>query len=566
MAGNSVPISIKLNAIDGVTAKVAAINARLAKVTAPVSRLQTSFANLGKESGLSAIGESLGKVGSNGKEFFDNLFSGVAKAGLAIVAAGGALYKLTDSFAQAGNEIQNVSERLGISTDAFQELAFAFHMADISQEDFVASMQKLQKNMVEARMGTGDAMHAFNALGINLKTSSGRVKNAEEVLGEFADGIHGIKDAALKTKLVMTVFGKSGAPLLNLLSQGSAGIAKFRAEARRVGAVMDKDQIANASGFDDAMKSVGATLLMVRNIVGSAVAPELVKIGEALQSYILDHVDDIKSFAKQFAEGIPGALKMATDALASLWQAVQPVISIIKTLADTFGGLNLILGVLTAYIFGPAIASFVALAGSIISLGTSIGGLIIRLGGLVLGPIIAMFGTFFSAIFSGLPILGALNAVLIANPIGAIVTGVALLAAGFVFLYKNVKPVADLIDWTFDKLKSLAGITGTGDFFGHGTIKTKTPELPQGAFGAAMPQMASTQQSAFGIPGLGQPTIGPPVGAQAVQQDAAKGSVNKTENQVTVSFENLPRGTKVEQTKTEAPLDLFMGYASPVLN
>lgn len=585
MASN-VPVVIKLTAVDAVTAKLAGMNAKLAKMTGPITRTSMSFKSLGGEVGrtFSTLGvtqaiSSLGKVGSAGKEFLGEVVGAATKAGLAITGAGASLFALAHTFSQSGDNIKNVSERLGLTTDAFQELSYAALQGDISQEDFTQAMTRLQKAMVETRMGTGEAQHAFNALGISMAGQGGRIKKSEEIFGEFADGIASVKDEALRTKLVLTVFGKSGAPMLNMLKDGAAGIQKFRDEARKIGAVMDKDQIKAAEEFDSGMKSIGATLTSVRNIIGAAVAPAILNLGRTLQDYILKHTDDIKDFAKQFADALPGAIDKAIAFLKYLKDAVQPVLAVLKMLTDYFGVMNVALTALVAYVAGPVISSFLGLASAILSSVASMSTMILSLGRLAVGalmPAISAIVAFIGSVASGSTVMAAFNAIMIANPIGVIVTAVGLLAAGFYFLYKNVEPVAELVDSFFGTLKKIGRFLLT-PILGWEEAQIKTPDLPKGNFGLDIGPNSSNQLSSFSPPTLGPnsssqlssftpPTLGPSLGVASVASQAAKGSVNQTESRVQIDFSNMPRGTRVETTKTETPLDFSIGYAGAGLD
>jgi len=471
MAGNSVPVVIKLTAIDEVTAKLAGMNAKLAKITAPAMKTQMAFRGVGGEisKAFKMIGagpaiESLSNIGSKGKDFLGDVVGAATKAGLAIAGAGASLFALAHSFANTGDNIKNVSERLGISTDAFQELAYAALQADVSQEDFTAAMTRLQKGMVETRMGTGEAMNAFNALGIEMNKADGSAKKSDQVFSEFADGIAGVKDESLRTALVMKVFGKSGGPLVTMLAEGSAGIEKFRKEAKRIGAVIPEDEIKIAAQFDGALKGIIATFTGIKNVIGAAVAPALLALGKSLQEYIIKYTPEIRAFAKSFAESLPGAIDKSIELFKSLWASLQPVISVLKTIIDYVGAFNVALIAVVAYIIGPAVASFLSFAGAII------------------GPAVGALVSFIGMIATGTPFMAAFNAVLLANPIGLIIAGVALLGTAFTLLYNNVEPFKKLIDGLWESTKSFFSWFGGP----HGSTMPKIPAMPAGNFGLDM--------------------------------------------------------------------------------
>lgn len=515
MAGDKkLPVTVVIGAIDNVTYKVMSINEKLKKVTAPVGRVKAAFSSLGEESGLGKLTKSLGKIGETGKEFFGTVADTILKVGAASVAAAGAVYGLVHTFADAGDEIAVVSSRLGLTTKSFQELAFAANQVNIPQEQFVGGLTKLSKGIGEAAAGTGEALIGFNALGISVRDNQGKLRNLDDILPEVADKLGEIKNQNLRNAIAMKLFGREGAKLNELFNEGSEGLAKFRAEANRVGAVMTPEQIKSAQEFDNGMKSVMSTLLSVRNVIGAALAPVLVDLGRKLQDFILSHQKEIKAFASAFAEKLPAVLADIAGKLQVIGTVLAPVITLIGYLSDKFGGLNLIITGLLAWFGGPLLSSFLAFAGA--------------LSGAVI-PAMQVGVTVFGLLFGAVQTLAAGLAALVGWPvlIGAALVGAVTLA------YKHWKPFADFIDGIYNKVSG---------FFGGSQIGSTTASA-----GASASQASFAPQANFGF--------GKTVDASLRSQPPIK-----TESVVQVNFENMPKGTRVEQVRSETPLNLSMGY------
>lgn len=346
--------------------------------------------------------------------------------GAVTVAAVGAIFGITKSFADAGDEVALVSKRLGLTTDAFQELAYAANQANVPQELFTASMTKFTKGIGEAGAGTGEALIGFNALGISVRDGSGKLKTLEQLLPSVADKLGAIHNQNLRNAIAAKLFGREGAKLNDIFNEGSAGLEKLRAEARKVGAVMTPEQIKAATEFDEGMKSIMATIMMVRNVIGAALAPVIIDLGKKLQTYILDHREEIKQFAAAFAEKLPGVLADIAGKLQAVGTFLAPVVSLISFLADTFGGVNV------------AIAAFA-----------------LRFGMLL--PTLKFAWSLFSLLFTVVQTLGIGLAALVGWPV---LIGAALVGAVFL-AYKYWKPFGDWVDDKVAKVRSFLGLGGS---------------------------------------------------------------------------------------------------------
>lgn len=505
--GKKLPISVVISAVDNVTYKVMAINEKIKRITAPVGKVQAAFKTLGDEAGLTKLGAQFGKIGSTGKDFFSELGGAMAKVTGIGIAAASAIYGVTSSFAHAGDDIAMMSRRLGLTTDQFQELSYAAKKANVDQETFNSSMGKLSKGIAEAAAGQGEALIGFNALGISVRDQAGHLRTLDGMLPEVAEKLGAIKNQNLRNAIAAKLFGREGAKLNDMFIDGAKGLKEMAAEARKVGAVMSPEDIKLASEFDDGFKSIGSTLLMVRNIIGAALAPSVLKLGKTLQTYILDNRDKIRDFAQAFAEKLPGALERVWELFKGVASALAPVIKFGSWLVDTFGGTAVAVAALAAY-FAPLITSFLAFAGAIA--GVVVPALTTA------WSILTIIGTVLSAIGTAIVALVGWPVILAAAFVGAAIA-----------IWKYWEPISKFFTEMWDKVKG---------FFGAGATINGT---------------LTTQQA---------PALGPALGMGQTVDAAARSSSTKNENSVLVRFDNAPTGTRIERQKDSGGLDLSMGF------
>jgi hypothetical protein len=510
MAENKFPVTVVIGAVDNVTYKVMEINQKLERITKPLGQLKTAFGDLGRESGLNKLGSAIGNVGTKGTALFKELGAAGLKVGAILATVGFAFAKIVKGAADSGDAIKDASDRLGVSTKFFQEFQFAASQTGVDMAKVEAGLTKFSKALGDAQAGTGEGVGVFRGLGIALKDSAGKARGMEKILPELADKLQKIQDPALRNSVAMRLFGRDGAKLAVTLGKGSAGLAEFSKEAQRLGLVMGDDQINSANAFNDSWDKLALSVGRARDAFGAELFPVLIELFEKLSTFLAENRPQIIEFARAFAKELPGILMTLKDLFVGLWGAVQPLIAGFKMLTSIFGTTNTVLAILAGYVGGPVIMSFLSFGKAIWQLGAAAMPVLIR-GFMML-----------------LPLFKGLTALMIANPIGAIIAGVVVLGGLAVLLYNKWEPFRNLIDGIWEKIKAV------GSFIGGGV---------KSLFGG---ESAAT---------------GSPLDAKAVVKGAQGIASSKTENQISVNFENMPKGTRVIQNKAEAPMDLSMGYS-----
>lgn len=510
MAESRFPVSVVVNAVDNVSFKLLQINEKLEKITKPLNRLKGAFGTLGKEAGLDKLGAALGNVGTKGSAFFKELGAAGLKV-VGLLASIGAGFKfLVKGAADSGDAILDSSKRLGISSKFFQEFQFAASQSGVEMEAVEGILTKFSKNIGEASSGAGEAVGVFRGLGIKLKDAKGQTRGMAELLPELADKFKQIKDPALRNAVAMKLFGREGVKMTEVLMGGSEGIKAMAEEANRLGLVIGEDKLKAADNFNDSWNKLILTITRTRDAFGAELFPVLIELFEKISTLIAENRPQIIAFAQAFARDLPRILVQIKDLIVGLWGAVQPLISAFQFLTRIFGTTNTVLGIMSVIIGGKLLMSFVAFTTSLF-----------QLGGAVLPVVIRGFGLLW-------PVIAKLSMALLANPIGIwVAAGAALVGLG-VLLYNKWEPFRNLVDAIWGKIKSIGSVVGSGvsKLFG----------------GSAAPQ-------------------GAPLGGAQTTEAANSQLLNRTENQISVSFDNVPKGVRVTQDKAQAPIDLNLGYS-----
>ncbi|MGH2271923.1 hypothetical protein ACQ9LF_08995 [Anaerohalosphaeraceae bacterium U12dextr] len=217
--------------------------------------------------GLKAAEQSIKKWGQSISSFGKKMMG----LGTAIVAP---LITIATKTADFLHELEEMSIVTGIAAESLYALSYAADQNGVSMQGLVKSMIFMHKNLFAVQKGSKSAVEAFGRLGLSAKDLAGKTPDQQFLL--IADRIASIKDPTLRAALALKVFGRSGAMLLPLLSQGSGAIRAYQAELKRLGATVSSEDIQAAAGF---YKEVKKLWWVVKNgliqSIGSALIPML---------------------------------------------------------------------------------------------------------------------------------------------------------------------------------------------------------------------------------------------------------------------------------------------------
>jgi len=146
--------------------------------------------------------------------------------GFAAYLSADALVSFTKAQIDAMDALDEMSQKIGISTDELSKLAYAAKFSGVDIDSLQTGLVKLSKATIDAASGTGSASDAFRDIGVSVKDASGNLKSTEALIYDIADAFAKYEDGAGKVNAADAIFGKGGSaliPVLNVLN----GIACF---------------------------------------------------------------------------------------------------------------------------------------------------------------------------------------------------------------------------------------------------------------------------------------------------------------------------------------------------
>jgi lambda family phage tail tape measure protein len=204
-------------------------------------------------------------------------------AGLGVSLSVAGFATMIKSAIDAADQLNKLSQKIGISVESLSTLRFAAQLSDVSLETLQKGIKGLSQNIAEANTGIGDGAQVFDALGISVRNADGSMKSTEAVLLQVADVFANLEDGAVKTALAVKLFGKSGMDMIPFLNQGAAGITQLTAEAERLGLKLTTETARSAEAFNDNLTALKASSSSLSIALARDFLPELTNITNAMR-------------------------------------------------------------------------------------------------------------------------------------------------------------------------------------------------------------------------------------------------------------------------------------------
>ena len=182
----------------------------------------------------------------------------------------------------AHDEVNKLSQKLGIAVGELSQLRYAAELSDVSTQSLSAGVKGLSQRLIEAGDGSSKAAGLFRAMGVDVK--SGTLPAIEQIADVFAQ----LPDGTTKSALAVEIFGKAGMELIPMLNQGQEGLQALRAEADRLGLTMSEDSAKAAETFKDNLRAVHAVGQGLAVSLFNEIAPGLVEISKRMKEAAME--------------------------------------------------------------------------------------------------------------------------------------------------------------------------------------------------------------------------------------------------------------------------------------
>lgn len=194
-----------------------------------------------------------------------------------VTAAWGALNVLgsVKQAADLADQLSKLSQRTGVAIESLSALNYAAGLNDATFDDMGEALKGLSNKMFEAASKGGEAAEAFDALGIRVTDSAGKLRGVDAVLLDIADAFSKMEDGAGKSAIANKLMEESGIRLIPTLNNGRAGLEAMRKEAEALGGIMGDDLAKASVELNDNLTRMQTLAQGIAASVGNALIPTI---------------------------------------------------------------------------------------------------------------------------------------------------------------------------------------------------------------------------------------------------------------------------------------------------
>lgn len=171
----------------------------------------------------------------------------IAAVGSAAVAAGGALIKAAGDTAAYGDTIDKASQKLGISSEAYQEW-------DAILQHSGTSVSAMQGSMRALASAAESGSEAFEALGLSQDEVASMSR--EDLFAATIKGLQNVEDENERAALASDLLGRSSMELGALLNTSAEDTEAMRQRVHELGGVMSDDAVKASAKYQDSLQDM----------------------------------------------------------------------------------------------------------------------------------------------------------------------------------------------------------------------------------------------------------------------------------------------------------------------
>ena len=303
----------------------------VAKLTLDSSEYEKGLGNA--ETKGSTFGSGLKKAAAVGT-------AAVAAVGTAAIAAGTSLVKSTGDVAAYGDNIDKMSQKMGISAQAYQEW-------DAIMQHSGTSIDALKPSMKMLAMQAEKGSDAFQKLGISEKEVASL--SQEDLFAKVITGLQGMEEGTERTYITSQLLGRGATELGALLNTSAEETQKMRDRVHELGGVMSDDAVKASAQFQDTLQDMSTGFDSLKRNMLSEFLPAITGVMDGLTNLFTGNYDEgIERISKgigqvidKLSEMLPKILEVGKNILLTLGNAIiQNLPVIMPALADLVMGIG----------------------------------------------------------------------------------------------------------------------------------------------------------------------------------------------------------------------------------
>lgn len=221
----------------------------------------------------------------------------------AVEAVGKAVVQGTSELAQYGDHIDKMSQKMGMSAEAFQEWDAVMQHSGTSMETLKASM----KTLANAAQTGSDA---FDKLGISQEQIASM--SQEELFSATITALQNVEDETERTYLASKTLGRGATELGALLNTSAEETQKMKDRVHELGGVLSDEAVKASAQFQDNLQDMNTAIDGIKRSVEAEFLPALNLLMDGFTSLIASEDGAEEKLTQGFdklLDGFEGAIQ-----------------------------------------------------------------------------------------------------------------------------------------------------------------------------------------------------------------------------------------------------------------
>lgn len=240
-----------------------------------------------------------------------------AVTGVAVAAATNALVKGTAGVAEYGDNIDKMSQKMGISAEAYQEWDAIMQHSGTSIDALKPSMKTLAQ---QAQKGAEE----FQLLGISEQEVA--TLSQEDLFSKVITGLQGMEEGTERTALTSKLLGRGATELGALLNTSAEDTEKMRQRVHELGGVMSDDAVKASAKFQDTLQDMSTGFDSLKRNMLSEFLPSITTVMDGMTSIFTGDQENgiaqmgqgIQQFITELSAVAPEALNVAAGIVEAI--------------------------------------------------------------------------------------------------------------------------------------------------------------------------------------------------------------------------------------------------------
>lgn len=278
-----------------------------------------------------AAGNDMEKTSQQSGQLAEALKEGVAKGAELAASAISAMASMAKdavegiinaaaATAEYGDNIDKMSQKLGMSSDAYQEWDFIMQHSGSDIDKMTTSMKTLADAVQEP---TDKSTAAFEKLGISVEKAA--KMSQEDLFNETITALQKMESGTERTALATDLLGKSAMDLGALLNTSAEDTEAMRKQVHDLGGVMSEDAVKTSAQFQDSLQNVKTAIGGITRDIGADFMPSMIKIMDSVSEIASGNLGAIKGVER----GVAGFVNQIEKTVSQLTKTAQRIIPVI---------------------------------------------------------------------------------------------------------------------------------------------------------------------------------------------------------------------------------------------